>query len=182
MLNPWHCIDLELNALPEFPAVIEIPQGTKNKYELDKETGLLRVDRVLFSAMRFPANYGFIPRTLAPDGDPLDVLVLGQEPIAPLAYLRARAIGGFRMQDEHGQDDKIISVHVHDPAFSDYCDMSQLPHHVVTEIMRFFEDYKALEQKQAEVGTPISRDEALDVIRETASKYDVEVRSTALSV
>jgi inorganic pyrophosphatase len=172
MQNPWHAIPLDLKSdLTVFPAVIEIPQGTKNKYELDKETGLLRVDRVLFSAMRFPANYGFIPRTLAADGDPLDVLVLGQEPIAPLAFLTARAIGGFRMRDEHGIDDKIISVHINDPAFSDYCDLSQLPRHVVTEIMRFFEDYKTLEDKSSEVGAPISREEAVRVIREAALEY-----------
>src|SRR5215472_6581606 len=108
MAHPWHDIVLPPDdQLDVFPVVIEVPQGTKNKYELDKETGLLRVDRVLYSAMRFPANYGFIPRTLAPDSDPLDVLILGQEPIQPLSYLRARAIGGFRMHDEHGQDDKI---------------------------------------------------------------------------
>src|SRR5262249_402803 len=107
MAHPWHDI-----ALPEdenadvFPVVIEVPKGDKNKYELDKATGLLRVDRVLFSAVHYPANYGFIPRTLGEDQDPLDVLVLGQEPVVPLVILTARAVGGFRMHDDQGVDDK----------------------------------------------------------------------------
>ncbi len=121
MAHPWHDIPIpEDDALGTFPAVIEIPKGTKTKYEVDKETGLLRVDRVLFSAVHYPANYGFVPRTLAEDDDPIDVLVLGQEPVVPLAYLQARAIGGFEMRDEHVEDVKIICVHVNDPAFADY--------------------------------------------------------------
>ena len=107
--------------------MIEIPKGSKNKYELDKETGLLRLDRVLYSAVHYPANYGFIPRTFCDDGDPLDALVLGQEPVHPLTIVEARAIGVMRMRDEKGIDDKIIAVSVHDPAFADYTDKAQLP-------------------------------------------------------
>jgi hypothetical protein len=116
MTNAWHDVALPEGELVEFPAVIEIPRGEKNKYELDKETGLLRLDRVLFSSVHYPHNYGFIPRTLAEDGDALDVLVLGQEPVVPLTLLMARALGGFRMRDEEGIDDKVVCVHVHDPA------------------------------------------------------------------
>src|SRR5438093_2638916 len=132
-----------------FPVVIEVPKGSKNKYELDKETGLLRLDRVLFSAVHYPANYGFIPRTYCDDGDPLDALVLGQEPLHPLTVVEARAIGVMRMRDEKGLDDKIVAVSIRDPAFSDYTDHTQLPAHLLREMRRFFEDYKALEQKQA---------------------------------
>ncbi|HKQ71681.1 MAG TPA: inorganic diphosphatase [Polyangiaceae bacterium] len=172
MPHPWHDIALpdELG-LGTFPAIIEIPKGCKNKYELDKSTGLLRVDRVLFASMHYPANYGFVPRTLAEDGDPLDVLVLGQEPVLPLAILAARAIGGFRMRDDSGIDDKIICVHVNDPAFSDYADVSELPRHVVTEMMRFFEEYKVLEGKFVEVGEPLHPTEAGAAIRDAAERY-----------
>lgn len=173
MAHPWHDIPLpDYNAVARsFPAVIEVPKGEKNKYELDKETGLLRLDRVLFSAMRYPANYGFIPRTFAEDDDPVDVLVLGQEPVAPLTFLEVRAIGGFRMRDEHGPDEKIICVHINDPAFRDYRDVSALPSHVVLEMMRFFEDYKALEHKAVEVGEQISTVEAVDIVRAGAARY-----------
>ena len=173
MANPWHDIPLPdyASLARAFPAVIEVPMGEKNKYELDKATGFLRLDRVLFSAMRYPANYGFIPRTLAEDEDPVDVLVLGQEPVAPLTFLYARAIGGFRMRDEHGPDEKIICVHVNDPAVRDYRDVSALPQHVVLEMMRFFEDYKALEHKAVEVGEQISTVEAVDIVRACAARY-----------
>src|SRR3954470_23565224 len=131
MGNAWHDIPLPVNGnFDVFPAVIEVPQGTKTKYELDKETGFLRADRVLFSAMVYPSNYGFIPRTLALDDDPLDVLVLGQEPVQPLAFLFARALGGICMKDEKGMDEKIICVHVNDPFFNDYQDITQLPPHM----------------------------------------------------
>src|ERR1043165_7670242 len=112
MTHAWHDIPLGEKIEEEFIAIIEIPKGSKVKYELDKDTGMLKVDRVLFSAVHYPANYGFLPRTYCDDGDPLDVLVLGQEPVVPLCILRARAIGVLTMSDEKGQDDKIIAVHV----------------------------------------------------------------------
>lgn len=172
MPHAWHDIPLPADGKFEvFPAVIEVPQGTKTKYELDKDTGFLKADRVLFSAMVYPANYGFIPRTLALDGDPLDVLVLGQEAVHPLAFLYVRAIGGFRMRDEKGMDEKIICIHVNDPLFSDYKDISQLPPHLMVECTRFFKDYKVLESKQVEVLGEISRVEALEVIRSAAARY-----------
>jgi inorganic pyrophosphatase len=172
MAHPWHDIPLpDGDEFDVFPTVIEIPQGTKNKYELDKETGLLKVDRVLFSAMRYPSNYGFIPRTLGEDGDPLDVLVLGQEPVAPLTIVSARALGGFEMRDAHGVDTKIVCVHVNDPTVRDYRTLDDLPRHVIVETMRFFEDYKTLEDEKVEMGGRIDRARALAIIRESAARY-----------
>jgi inorganic pyrophosphatase len=172
MAHPWHDIELppddDLNV---FPVVIEVPQGNKTKYELDKPTGLLRVDRVLYSAVHYPANYGFVPRTYAEDDDPIDVLVLGQDAVVPLAIVQARAIGGFRMRDEHGEDLKIIAVNVYDPAVADYHDMAELPKHVVAEMMRFFEDYKVLEGKVVEVGDRIDVAQAKQALRESIQRY-----------
>src|SRR5688500_10356156 len=130
-MHPWHDVYVdEVQVGTSFPVVIEVPRGSRNKYELDKETGLLRLDRVLYSAVHYPANYGFIPRSFCDDGDPLDALVLGQEPVVPLTLLEARAIGVLRMRDEKGIDDKIIAVAVHDPAVADYTDHRQLPAHI----------------------------------------------------
>ena len=154
-----------------FPVVIEIPKGSKNKYELDKETGLLRLDRVLYSAVYYPADYGFIPRTYCDDGDPLDALVLGQEPVYPLTIVEARAIGVMRMRDEKGIDDKIVAVSVRDPAFAEYVDKDQLPHHLLREVRRFFEDYKALEQKQVVVDDLLGPKEAVAIINAGLDLY-----------
>ena len=127
-MHPWHdCYVDDSVVETAFPVVIEISKGSKNKYELDKETGLLKLDRVLYSAVHYPADYGFIPRTFCDDGDPLDVLVLGQEPVTPLTLVEARAIGVMRMRDEKGIDDKIVAVSVRDPSFADYTDKDQLP-------------------------------------------------------
>jgi inorganic pyrophosphatase len=119
-VNAWHDVELGESIERHFRCVIEIPKGSKVKYELDKRTGLLWLDRVLHSAVHYPANYGFLPRTYCGDGDPLDVLVLGQEPVVPLCVLRARAIGVLTMSDEKGVDDKIIAVHVDDPEYAHY--------------------------------------------------------------
>ena len=142
-MNPIHDVPLPDEIEDAFPAIIEIPFGSKLKYELDKSTGLLRLDRVLYSAVHYPANYGFIPRTHADDGDPLDVLVLMQEAVHPLTIVRARAIGGFKMRDDMGEDDKIIAVAVDDPAVSHYQATTELPPHLVIELRRFFIDYKS---------------------------------------
>src|SRR5215468_10862448 len=125
-MHPVHDISVPENLAAYVPAVIEIPRGSHLKYEVDKPTGLLRLDRVLYSAVFYPANYGFIPRTHADDGDPLDILVLMQEPVAPLTIVRARAIGGLAMRDDKGGDDKIVAVAVDDPAFSHYQDVYEL--------------------------------------------------------
>ena len=171
-MHPWHDSYVDDAIVGSaFPVVIEIPKGSKNKYELDKETGLLRLDRVLYSAVHYPADYGFIPRTYCDDGDPLDALVLGQEPVYPLTIVEARAIGVMRMRDEKGIDDKIVAVSVHDPAFADFTDKKQLPGHLLRELRRFFEDYKALEHKQVVVEDLLGPDEAVGIIREALELY-----------
>src|SRR6185295_10383303 len=171
-MHPWHdsYIDDKVIATA-FPVVIEIPKGSKNKYELDKETGLLRLDRVLHSAVYYPADYGFLPRTYCDDGDPLDALVLSQEPVYPLTIVQARAIGVMRMRDEKGVDDKIVAVSVGDPAFADYFDKGQLPQHVLREVRRFFEDYKALEEKSVVVEDFLGADAAIEIIRAALELY-----------
>ena len=171
-MHPWHETYVDESVIATaFPVVIEIPKGSKNKYELDKETGLLRLDRVLYSAVHYPADYGFIPRTYCDDGDPLDALVLGQEPVYPLTIVEARAIGVMRMRDDKGIDDKILAVSVRDPAFADYTDKAQLPAHLVREVRRFFQDYKVLEHKQVIVDDLLGPTEALGIINEALALY-----------
>jgi inorganic pyrophosphatase len=171
MTHAWHDIPIEEPIDQSFCAVIEIPKGSKVKYELDKDTGMLKVDRVLFSAVHYPANYGFIPRTYCDDGDPLDVLVLCQECVVPLCLMHARAIGMMQMHDEKGIDDKIIAVHVDDPAFSDYTHISQVPRHLLLELKRFFLDYKTLENKRVEVDEFQGPPEANKTIRDAIQAY-----------
>ncbi|MCC6619635.1 MAG: inorganic diphosphatase [Deltaproteobacteria bacterium] len=171
-MHPWHDIDNSpADADGDLNVIIEIPKGSKVKYELDKPTGLLRVDRILYSSVMYPANYGFITRSYCGDGDPLDVLVLGSEPVAPLAIMRARPIGIMRMIDQGAPDDKIVAVHVNDPAFSDYRDIAELPGHIAREMRRFFEDYKALEGKTVEVAEMEGRAVAVEVVREALEVY-----------
>ena len=171
-MHPWHdsYID-DAHLTTAFPVVIEIPKGSTNKYEMDKETGLLRLDRVLYSAVYYPADYGFIPRTYCDDGDPLDALVLGQEPVYPLTIVEARAVGVMRMRDEKGIDDKIVAVSVRDPAFAEYFDHAQLPTHVLRQVRRFFEDYKVLEHKQVVVEDLLGPAEAVRIITDALEMY-----------
>jgi len=172
MVHPWHDIAVDETRISSaFPVVIEIPKGSTNKYELDKDTGLLRLDRALYSAVHYPADYGFIPRTYCGDGDPLDVLVLGQEPVYPLTIVEARAIGVMRMRDEKGVDDKIVAVCVRDPAYADYSHQDQLPRHVLRQVRRFFEDYKTLEQKDVVVEDLLGPSDAVGVIAEALELY-----------
>ena len=175
-MHPWHDVELGEHIERHFRVVIEIPKGSKIKYELDKATGLLWLDRVLHSAVHYPANYGFLPRTYCEDGDPLDVLVLGQEPVLPMCILRAKAIGIMTMHDEKGQDDKIIAVHVDDPEYAHYGDLAELPPHRLRELKRFFLDYKALEDKPVTVGGMRGRGEAHRVIQQAAALYRDKVR------
>jgi inorganic pyrophosphatase len=171
-MHPWHDTYVDETVIAKgFPAIIEIPRGSTNKYELDKETGLLRLDRVLYSAVFYPADYGFIPRTYCDDDDPLDVLVLSQEPVYPLTIVEARAIGVMRMRDEKGIDDKIVAISTRDPAYADYHDKSQLPGHVLRMVRRFFEDYKALEHKQVFVEDLLGPDEAVVIITQALDLY-----------
>lgn len=170
-MNPWH--DLALgDQLPDlFPAVIEVPKGSKNKYELDKESGLIRVDRVLFSSIHYPANYGFIPRTYCDDNDPLDVLVLGQEPVVPLTIMMARPIGVMKMRDDGEADDKIIAVHANDPEYSHYRSINELPPHRVAELRNFFENYTVLEHKEVLVDHFLDALDAKRVLQEAILHY-----------
>lgn len=171
-MHAWHDIFVDETKVEKiFPVVVEVPMGSKNKYELDKQSGLLRLDRVLFSSVHYPANYGFVPRTFCEDGDPLDALVLGQEPVLPLTVVDARAIGVMGMRDEKGQDDKLVAISVNDPAFSDYTDHTQLPPHILREIKRFFEDYKQLEQKKVVVDAMKGPQEALRIMRAAFDLY-----------
>ena len=171
-MHPWHDTPVDETAIAiSFPVIVEIPKGSTNKYELDKETGLLRLDRVLYSAVYYPADYGFIPRTFCDDGDPLDALVLGQEALHPLSLVEARAIGVMRMRDEKGLDDKIIAVSVKDPAFSEYTEHGQLPSHLLREIRRFFEDYKTLEHKQVVVEDFMGPPDAIRIVQDALSMY-----------
>jgi len=171
-MHPWHdCYVDETQLATSFPVIVEIPKGSTNKYELDKETGLLRLDRVLYSAVHYPADYGFIPRTYCDDGDPLDALVLGNEPVYPLTIVQARAVGVMRMRDDKGTDDKVIAVSVRDPSFAEFTDKSQLPAHVFRQVRRFFEDYKALEDKKVVVEELLGPDDAVAIIADALQLY-----------
>ena len=151
MLHAWHDVSPGDDLPRDFQAVIEIPLGSNVKYELDKPSGLLKVDRIIHSAVFYPANYGFIPQTYAEDNDPLDVLVLCQEPVQPLALIHARAIGLMTMVDSGASDDKIIAVATNDPEFNSYIEARDLPPHRLLVLRRFFQDYKQLEGKQVQV-------------------------------
>ncbi len=174
-MHPWHDLPNNPDTAHEgFNAIIEIPKGSKLKYELDKATGLLMLDRVLHSAVHYPANYGFFPQTHAGDGDPLDVLVLMGEPVHPLTIVRCRPIGGFAMRDDKGVDDKLLAVAVDDPSVSHYTDHAQLPPHMLRELRRFFEDYKSLENKAVEVSDMEGAVRAHEVLLEAFAFYRKE--------
>jgi len=175
-MHPWHDVELGEYIETGFRAVIEISKGSKVKYELDKHTGLLWLDRVLYSAVHYPANYGFLPQTYCLDRDPLDVLVLGQEPVVPLCILRARAIGMLTIVDDKGPDDKIIAIHVDDPEYAHYRDISELPGHRLKELERFFLDYKVLENKAVTVEDMRGRIDAERTIRDAARLYREKIR------
>ena len=172
MTHAWHDVTPGEKLPSEFTTVIEIPRGSSVKYELDKETGLLRLDRILHSAVYYPANYGFIPRTFCDDGDPLDVLVLGAEPVVPMCLLYAKAIGCMRMTDDKGGDDKLIAVHVNDMSVSHYRDIGELPPHVLIELKRFFQDYKLLEKKEVIVDDFVGPYAALDIYRKSRKDFE----------
>ena len=170
-MNIWHDIDPK-NITPEkFTAVIEISKGSKCKYELDKYTGLLRLDRVLYTSTHYPANYGFIPRTFADDGDPLDVLVLCSAAIQPMTLIDVTPIGVMRMIDSGAIDDKIIAVPISDPTYNKITAIGELPSHIFDEIMHFFTVYKQLENKQTAVKELFDRKEAIQIISDAIESY-----------
>ena len=171
IINIWHDISEERIKAKSFEALIEIPKGCKVKYELDKETGLLKLDRVLYTSTVYPANYGFIPRTLAEDGDPLDVLVLCGETIYPMTLINCYPIGVIKMIDGGSLDEKVIAIPFRDPTYNGYYDIHELPNHVFDEMMHFFEVYKTLEHKQTTVKEICHRDEAVEIINKCISMY-----------
>jgi inorganic pyrophosphatase len=171
MVHPWHDVSPGKDVPRDFQAVIEIPLGSNLKYELDKPTGLLKVDRVIHSAVFYPANYGFIPQTYAEDNDPLDVLVLCQEAVQPLALIKARAIGVMTMVDGGATDDKIIAVATNDPEFSEYLEARDLPGHRLLVLKRFFQDYKQLEGKQVQVEEIRPAYAAIGIIEQSLARY-----------
>ncbi|MBY0313057.1 MAG: inorganic diphosphatase [Phycisphaerales bacterium] len=174
MIHPWHDVTpaCEGRELPqEFQAVIEIPKGSRNKYELDKGSGLLRIDRVLSSAVHYPANYGFIPQTLAEDDDPLDVLVYCTEEIPPLTICRARAVGVMTMIDQGQPDHKVIAVLQDDPIYSEFQTATHFPKHIFKMLRQFFEEYKNLEGKQVAVDEMQPVELAYQVIEDSLTRY-----------
>jgi inorganic pyrophosphatase len=176
-MHAWHDVTPGENLPREFTAVVEIPMGSSVKYELDKETGLLKLDRILYSAVYYPANYGFIPQTLAEDDDPLDVLVLCQEAVAPLTLVQARAIGLMTMLDSGKRDHKILAVAVDDPEYNGFAQAHELPQHRLSILRRFFQDYKQLEGKVVEVDEMQSVEAAEIAINDALTRYSSKRRS-----
>ena len=172
MANIWHDINPERISPEDFICVIEISKGSKKKYELDKETGLIILDRILYTSTHYPANYGFIPRTYGDDNDPLDVLLLCSEQLEPLTLVRAYPIGVIKMIDNGRNDEKIIAIPVNDPTYNGYSDINQLPKHIFDEMRHFFEVYKNLENKTTAVDEVSGRDEALNIIKTAISNYN----------
>lgn len=171
-MNIWHDINPKRVTAEKFYAVIEIPKGGKNKYEMDKETGMLKLDRVLFTSTHYPANYGFIPRTYAKDGDPIDVLVLCSETIQPMTLVECKPIGVLRMIDDNKNDEKIIAVPVNDPNYNGYNDIKDLPKHRFDEIRHFFQVYKMLEKgKETEIKSISGAEKAKEVVKIAIESY-----------
>ncbi|MCZ8133913.1 MAG: inorganic diphosphatase [Algoriphagus sp.] len=177
MINPWHDVNIGKDAPEYVMGVIEIPKGSKGKYELDKKTGMLLLDRVLFSAVHYPANYGFIPQTFCEDHDPLDILIISQIDIPSMTLVKAKVIGVMRMIDGGEADDKIIAVAAGDQSVNYINDIEELPPHLMKEVHRFFEDYKKLENKEVIVEDFLGKDEAMRIIVESIAMYDRNFRT-----
>lgn len=171
MMNIWHDISPKRIKNDDFFAVIEITRGGKAKYELDKETGMLMMDRVLHTSTHYPADYGFIPRTLADDGDPLDVLVLCSEDIIPMSLIRCYPIGVIRMIDGGEKDEKIIAIPFNDPTYNHFKDISELPPHIFNEMSHFFSVYKELEHKVTTIEEVSGREDAVEIIQTCINTY-----------
>ncbi len=169
--NPWHQVKPQTDAHDVVKGIIEIPKGNRAKYELDKESGLLRLDRVLYSSMYYPHNYGFIPQTFCDDQDPLDILIVSQSEVVPLCIVNAKVIGVMRMLDNGEADDKIVAVAAGDPSVNHYNDISEVPPHMVTEIMSFFEDYTKLENKTVVIEKIFDKQTALQIIEDAYVMY-----------
>jgi inorganic pyrophosphatase len=176
MIHPWHDVTPGEHIPQEFLSIIEIPFGSSVKYELDKNSGLIKLDRVLYSAVYYPANYGFVPQTLAEDDDPLDVLVFCQEAVAPLTLIKARTIGLMTMVDGGKKDHKVIAIAIDDPEFNSYREISEMPPHRLTMLRRFFQDYKQLEGKVVEVDEIEPAKAAYPVIEDALHRYSRQRR------
>jgi inorganic pyrophosphatase len=175
-MNPWHEVDLDLNEKNELQCVIEIPAGSKVKYEIDKKSGLIKVDRVLSSSVHYPCNYGFFPQTFCDDGDPLDLLVFGQMPVVPLCLMKVRPIGVMRMKDQGKGDDKVLTVHVDDPEYNHIHSLHEVPAHKLKEIRHFFESYKELEKKNVDILAIDDEKAAIQVVKEAIELYNQKIR------
>ena len=171
MSNIWHDMSPKRISPDDFMVVVEISKGSKNKYELDKDTGLLMLDRILYTSTHYPANYGFIPRTYADDGDPLDALVLCSEPIAPMTLVRCYPIGAIKMIDNGANDEKVIAIPFDEPTYNTYKDISELPDHIFDEMAHFFTIYKMLEGREAVTGDVNGRAAAAAIIQECIDNY-----------
>ncbi len=171
MGNIWHDMSPKRITPTDFVAVIEIPKGSKKKYELDKETGFLKLDRILYTSTHYPANYGFIPRTYGDDQDPLDVLLLCSEEIEPMTLVRCYPIGVITMIDNGRNDDKILAIPFEDPTYNHYTDISQLPEHISEEMNHFFRVYKQLEDKDTIVNEVGDREKAVEIVRVAIDSY-----------
>jgi inorganic pyrophosphatase len=174
-MNPWHDVDRGKKIPKEFNSVVEIPKDSMNKYELDKETGLLKLDRVLYSPVHYPGNYGFIPRTYWEDKDPLDVLILGSTSVHPLTIIKTRPLGILKMIDNLSEDDKIIAVPVKDPRYASFKDIKDLPKHRLREIKHFFKIYKELQDVLVKVVEIKGRKEAEKAIQHGVELYDQKI-------
>ena len=175
--NPWHKVSRGNTEPSRVNGLIEIPKGSRAKYEVDKESGLLRLDRVIYSSMHYPTNYGFIPQSYCGDRDPLDILILTAEVIVPLCIVPAKVIGVMRMMDSGDTDDKIIGVCAGDPSVNHIQDISELPEHTLLELRNFFEEYKKLEKKHVVVADFLNREAAMEIVVESFKMYDELVRS-----
>jgi inorganic pyrophosphatase len=169
--HPWHCIETGKDAPAFVKGIIEIPKGSKGKYEMDKASGLLRLDRVLFSSVHYPANYGFIPQTYCDDHDPLDILVICSIDVYPMCIIEAKVIGAMEMIDGNERDDKIVAVANNDMSVNYINDLSELPPHTLVELKRFFEDYKMLEHKNVIVEQFMQKEKAYEIILESMRLY-----------
>jgi|SRR5690554_98386 len=174
--NPWHDVSPGENTPEIVNGIIEIPTGTRAKYELDKHSGMLMLDRVLYSSVYYPANYGFIPQTYCEDNDPLDILILSQIDVVPLCIVPARVIGVMRMLDNGEADDKIIAVSEGDPSVNHFHNIEELPTHFISEMRSFFEDYKKLEKKTVVVEDFQDRNTAMKILQESFDLYDEKFR------
>ncbi|MGL1888784.1 MAG: inorganic diphosphatase [Reichenbachiella sp.] len=174
MMNPWHDVRIGKESPDVVNAIIEIPTNSRAKYELDKESGLLKMDRVLYSSINYPANYGFIPRTYCDDDDPLDILVLSQIEVVPMCIVQAKVIGVMGMLDEGEADDKIIAVALNDMSVNHLNDIEELPAHFIKQLRNFFEDYKKLENKTVKVEDFQNKEAAMKIIDKSIEDYQAK--------